>query len=64
MEERQMQNPIINELLNKTLTAKDLVDLATHIRDYNVLLTVLRNHPNIDYEAIEVSGKRMRVQKQ
>ena len=59
-----MQKSIINELLSKTLTAKDLMSLATHIRDYQVLLAVLKSHPNIDFEAVEVSGNRLRYQGQ
>lgn len=58
--EQLMQNPIIDELLNRALTPKNLMKLAKHIRDYKALLTVLQNHPNIDFEALEASGTRLR----
>lgn len=59
-----MQNPIIKELLNKALTTKDLMNLGKQIRDYDVLLAVLQNHPNIDFESVEASGARLRYQSQ
>jgi hypothetical protein len=59
MRERLMQNPIRNKRSNKTLTAKDLMKITKHVRDYQVLLTVLQDHPSIDFEAVEVSGYRV-----
>ncbi len=55
-----MQNLIINELLNKTLTARDFMNLSKQIPDDKVLLMALQNHPNIDFESVEVSGCRLK----
>lgn len=59
-----MQNPIINELLNKTLTPKDILNLSKQVGDYKDLLSVLQNHPNIEFESVEAYGTKLRYQNQ
>lgn len=60
--EHLMHKPRIDELLNKKLTSKELSKLAKKVRNDEVLVALLKNHPNIDFEAIEVSGTRLRNQ--